>query len=348
MSRQNLYTTPSCSMVATRNQLEQFYVFLISHSTMILNATRRKDLFAMKRTSPSTMGQLFQSLGASDRFVDLRPYIVTKNILDENELSQLRFLPMDLLQAEEVAPSLKTATSAFPDISNKVHLNITDLVKADGELTDLTVFQSRCIRDFLVRSFFVSRQKTWLNYNLLQFVGRVYNICLGRILSRTFQVDASQLSEVVAVFSLFYMAMMTTDETVRDILKVNWKTLSIPEPHSLNQIFNVVEDTLGYAIPKTLDDVFKCCAALYPEFAQLNRAVLFSKASSLVPETYVSIIALEYPPLFTHAILRVVSGERQLSPPGLTFIMKSANLIKPAQDFMERFIREAHVISVTP
>lgn len=348
MSRQNIYTTPSCAMVATRNQLEQFYVFLITHSSMIVDPVKRKDLFTIKRNAPSPMGQLFQTLGSSDKFIDIRPYIVPRTVTEENELSQLRFLPMDELQAQDIVPSLKTATSAFGDIRNKIHLNITDLVKSDGSLTDLTVFQSRCVRDFLVRSFFVSRQKTWLNYNFLQFIGRVYNICLGRFLARMFPVDTSQLNEAVTIFSLFFMAKMTTEDTVRDILTVNYRSLSLPEPATLKQIFNAIEDTIGKPVPNTLEEVFQCCIALYPDFTGLNRAVLFSKASSLVPETYVSMIALEYPPLFAHAILRAVSGERQLAAPGLTFIMKSANLIKPAQEQMARFVRESHTVSVLP
>lgn len=348
MSRQNLYTTPSCSRVATRNQLEQFYMFLIAHPSMIVNALKRQEFFSMKRNAPSAMGQLFQTLGNYYKFSEIRPYIVPKTVLEENELSQMNFLPMDLLQAEEVAPSLKTATAAFPDIKNKISINISDLVKSTGELSDVTVFQSRCVRDFLVRSFYVSRQKTWLNYNLLQFVGRVYNICLGQYLSRIFPIDASQLSEAVSVFCLFYMGQMTSDDTAQDILKINWKSLGIAEPLALTQIFHVVEDTLHKKVPATLEEVFACCTAMHPVFADLNRAILFSKASSMVPETYVSMIALEYPPMFVHAILRVVSGERQLSPPGLTFIMKNMNLIKPAQEFMDRFIREAHTVSVLP
>lgn len=338
--RQNIYTTTSCSAVVPPKLLNQFYLFLIAHPAALLDKVTRQEIFSPRRQNQDAISTLFHTISQTGFLDHVRLFKTDKHYVDPPEVTQMIFLPFDELQAEGASPSLKATTQAFPDVHDKIHLNITDLTRADGEVVNYPLLYSRIVRDFLVRSYYVSSQNSWISYPLIQYICKVYNMTLGGFIANLYNLDPAQRGEVIAVFCLYYMGMMTRRDQAPQILKTHIRDLGLPPAMDLDQIFSFTQDVLSKDVPETLEDVFTVVGQLNPKLVTLNRTILFSRARSLTQENYVNMISLEYPPLFAYFIIRALNGDRT----GLSFVLKNTNLLSPGREFLTRLSSEFQLL----
>ena len=341
MGRQNIFTILNVASVIPDSMRKDLTEFLISQRAHILPEQKAGEVFKSRFSGRTAISEIYHRLlmtGKDQAYSLIRLPNKTTAI---NEVIDMTFVPFDLLQLSEVNGGSSRALAMIPELDNKMVINITDITKANGELSDITQFQWRVVRDFLSRSFYSSGGNVWISPALVRYVAKVYSMTIGGQIARQFGLSPIMTSFVQTIFCLFFVGKMTTPALAPAFVRSHARHLNLFDSQDLLQIFAFVEDTLHGPCPQSLEDVFKIIDAYGHSqlnsggTSRLTRAVLNTKFASLHTEGRVSVIALEYPPYFLFAILLALSNHRM----GLTFHMKTMRLIDEGREVIDQAMR---------
>jgi len=349
MGRQNIFTTLSVASVIPASMRQELMEFLITHRQHLLPPIKANDVFKSRFSGRSMISEIYQRLLATSRDQNYALIRLPSKSTALHEVVDMTFVPFDLLQLKEANTVPSKSLAMIPELNDKLVINVTDITKANGELSDITQFQCRVVRDFLSRSYYTSSGNVWISPTLVRYVAKVYSMTIGGQIARLFNLSPLMTSFVQTLFCLFFVGKMTSTDLAPAFVKAHAKHLGLFDSQDLLQIFAFTEDTLHKQAPESLEDVFAVIDAyghsqIHSEKgSRLNRSVLNAKFSSLHTEGRVSTIALEYPPYFLFLILLVFSNHRM----GLTFSMKNnPQLLNEGKDVLEQALRSMNFTSI--
>lgn len=342
MLHQNLYTFPSIMVSMPQRELEAIYTFLLRNQTVIPDATWRRTAFSNRRQMTTTSGELFHTIVGHFGTDPFRPFIINKSIPVVPEYATHARTTLDAKQVGEVLPVVEAAIKHFPDLHDKIHIPVTDLCGADGEIRDSVVFQNRVVRDFLSRSFYAAPRKNWLNIAILQYICKVYSMTIRRTIGNRFNLDTPRQLEAVYVFLYYFIGKMTAPEMAEAIMVSNRREIGLGEAADITQVVGFVNDQLGGKPFESFLSVFPILEALNPDLKRLSLPVLANYTRSLSPDLFSGISALEYPPLFVYLIVQCLSGDYI----GMRKILQDANLIKPGIAVFDRLRRDIALFDI--
>lgn len=350
MGRQNIFSTLSVASVIPASMRQELIEFLITHRQHLLVPVKASDVFKSRFSGRTMISEIYQRLvatGGEHSYALLR---LPSKSTALHEVVDMTFVPFDLLQLQAANTVPSRSLTMIPELNDKLVINITDITKANGELSDITQFQWRVVRDFLSRSYYTSTGNVWISPTLVRYVAKVYSMTIGGQTGRLFNLSPLMTSFVQTLFCLFFVGKMTSTDLAPAFVKSHAKHLGLFDSQDLLQIFAFTQDTIHKAAPESLEDVFAIIDAyghsqIHSEKgSRLNRSVLNAKFASLHPEGRVSTIALEYPPYFLYLILLALSNVRM----GLTFSMKnSPQLLREGQDVIEQTMRSPNFTAIT-
>lgn len=347
MSRQNIFSTLNVASIMPPSSIDELLKFLINNRQYLLSPAQRTELFHTRFTGHTAVSELVHRIVASHKEQAYSLLRIPPKTSALSEVVDMTFVPFDIKQMSEIVPSYSKSLSVIPELADKLVINITDLVKANGEFADVSQFQWRVVRDFLSRSYHVSGGNVWISPALVRYVAKVYSMTIGGQLARFFGLSDLIRTFVQALFALFYIGKMTSTALAQDFMKVNAKPLGHYDPQDLQQVFAFVEDTLGKKCPESLEDVFACIDAYSASQlsgksgSRLDRTVLSVRFAAMFPESHVSTISLEYPPYLLFMILLVLSRHRS----GLSIRIKDMNLLKEGHDVIDGLLRQPVFLS---
>lgn len=339
-SRGNIYKTVSVTSAMSPSMIDDLLEFLITNRQFIVSEEQKTELFKTRFPQHSLLSDMVHRLTVLGKGRIYSLLKLPSKTIVLREAVDMTFLPIDIFQMKEVSPSFDSSLKMFPAIDNQLIVNITDITKAHGEFSDVTQFHYRIVRDFLVRSFFVSGGNTWISPTLVRYVAKVYSMTIGGQISRFFNLSPLVQNFIQTVFCAYYVGLMTSFDVAPSFLKAHSKMLSLANPNDVSQILSFIEDTLHKPVPTSLEEVCQVIDAYdhgqlkSDHGSRITRPILNQKFRSLYPDGHVSVIALEYPPYFLFMILLVLSHVRI----GLSFSMKNLNLIKEGQEVMDQLM----------
>lgn len=342
MIHQNIYTVPSISLSMPLRELEGIYTFLLRNQTVFPDTTWRKEAFSIRRQMTTTSGELFHTIVSHFGYDLFRPFIVGKTVETIPEYVTYSKTTLDARQVADVLPVMRIALGPFPNLNNRIHIPVTDIVSADGTLRDSVLFQSRVVRDFLSRAFYASTRENWLNMAVLQYICKVYSMTIRRTISNRHNLDPARQLEMVYVFMLYFLGKLTSPDLAEKIMVANRREIGLGESADILQVTGFVAEELG---GKPLDNfamIFPLITKLNPDLKRLTLPALTNYTRTLAPGIFTGISALEYPPLFMALITQALSGEYI----GLRRQLQDTNMIKPGLAAFERFTRDVPTLLI--
>jgi hypothetical protein len=338
MGRQNIYKTLSVASTLPPSMMDDLVEFLVSNRNFIISDNQKNELFKTRISQHSLIADMVHRLTVvgKNRLYSLLQ--LPSKTLALREALDLTFIPVDLCQISDASPHTENLVRMFPELNNKLVINITDLTKANGDFSDVTQFHHRVVRDFLVRNFYSSGGNSWISPALVSYVAKVYSMTIGGQISRFFNLSPLTQSFVQTVFCVFYVGLMTSSDIAPTFVKAQGKNLGLNNPNDIVQILSFIDKELGKPVPENLEEVCLMIDALehgqlrHDGGSRITRPVLNAKFRNLSNDGHMSVIALEYPPYFLFMILLVLSHVRI----GLSFSMKNLNLIKEGQTLMDQ------------
>jgi hypothetical protein len=219
-------------------------------------------------------------------------------------------------------------------------INVTDLMKNNGDFSDVSQFQGRVVRDFLSRNYFNSKGSIWLSPTFVRYIAKVYNMTIGGRIARLFNLSPQIKSFIQTIFCLFFVGKMTSTSTAQIFVKTHLRQLGLGHDVDLVQIFAFIEDVLKKKAPETLFDVCQVIDAFGHDQMSTDRGsrltihVLNTLATSWYRDVHIAMIALEYPPYFAYLVMLALSNA-QIS---LSFSMRDMNLTKEGHELFDTLL----------
>lgn len=326
--RRSVFDYFTARITIQKRSLSELLGFLIRCEHLIVPSATNKQLFATKSMMTTPLTQLATqavSLGLDQLFSLM---VVPPKNTAIPEIFTFRHIPFDLMQ---MPSELASAAQLIPSIHDKIVVNLTPSLKATGQFSDLTGFQSTMVRDLLSRSFFTNTTTTWLTPRIALFVAKIYSMSLGGAIADWFQLDVRQRGIVSTILAFYMLQQMSTAENAETYLRANRKQLYLPEAYDLEQIFGHIQETLGVLALDTLDDAYTAINAIGISRMVLNRRVVLSKTQKWGPDLPTSSLALEYAPYFIYLLLLCVSGAKI----GLSFRLQSMKMLRDCETFSD-------------
>ena len=331
MSRESLYSSFMVQQNINANYLATMLDFLVRNQNLLLSPQEVQALFKTKISIMTPTSHIFQralDLGLDHSF----SVINARSHKAPDALTRSYYLTLDFSQMASISHHLPEIIKTVPSLDGNILINGTQLMRADGTLTDQQNLHGYVVRDLLSRSFYQDKRPIWLTPNIAQFVCKVYSMSLATSVAKWFNLDTLTQSSVAVVFAYYFVNLMSNPQTARVLIKSRAKALYLPEPQQLQQILDYTDDVLGGRPPANLDEVFYVIHGIAPERVQLHRGLFITGVSSLGPDVHTTAIGLEYPPYFAYMLLYALSGTRKN---GLSMFIKNVQLKREALDFIE-------------
>jgi hypothetical protein len=348
MGRDNLFKTLNVSSILHEDSITRLLTFLMTNRGAILPTQKKSELFRTRFSGSSPIADLVQSIAASgkDKTYSLLRLPTKMNSLPE--CIDMTFITMDVMQMKSALKNPPSSSLvAFPEINDRVIVNISDLTKANGDFSDVSQFHGRIVKDFLSRSYYNSSSPTWISPTFVRHVAKVYSMTVAAGLAGQFKTTPVTENLIKIILSLFYVGKMTSPATAVSFVKANARDLGLYDIYDLDQIAALSKEVLGTPIPTNIVDVTRLIAALDiseiggSEHPHIDVPIMNRKFMTIFSDSNVSRIALEYPPYFAYILLSVASGIRC----GLSFSMAKFKLDSENRKVMQELVRNPAVLS---
>lgn len=218
-----------------------------------------------------------------------------------------------------------------PDFQNTILMNVTPLLRQNGELVDTLLFQSLVVRDLLSRSYFSNNTTMWLTPSLIRFLCRFYNMSMSSAIASAYNLTFQEQQAIATVFSLYFIQLVSNADTAETFVKTQKLGLGLPD--QVLGIISLLKDVLKENYTHmSLDDACLGIQSLkIARLSSVDRRFLFTKQRSIGPDVLTSAMAIEYPPYWCYLVLATLSGRKM----GLTTTLKRNDLVKDAPTFVK-------------
>ena len=344
MSRQNIYSTTSASTILNERAIQNFLSYVKTNRGFIVPSSKNQELCRVRNSSNILISDLYtkmMALGKYNSFSFMRIPLKDNAI---KEVVETPYLTFDILQMRDILNSEYKELILIPELNNKIIINYTDISRANGEISDFSQFQSRIVRDFLSRSFYVSKGSAWISPTFVCYIAKVYNMTIGGQIARKFGLSPDIQMFLQILFAIYSVSKMVDNNQVSAFIKAHHKDLGLrTDSVEIEGVFSFIEDTIKRRTPDNLFDVCKIIEEygsdqlIGTNGPRITVPVLNVMFSSWHNDSFVSFVALEYPPYFAYLILLVISNFRI----GLSFSMKNLNLVKEGQNIFQKTIQSS-------
>lgn len=338
MNRETIYNSPGVRRLINDKQLLSWSNFYITHKDVFLPTDQKMALLkrpSMVSSPISNIAQYAIDAGLA-RLVSLA--VLSPHEANVPEVVTYQYVTFDTRQMDSQDPAMGRVLNAVPELSDKLVFNISQNYRTTTNvLANIPQFHAIFVRDLLSRSYFDATRTTWLSANLTQFLCKVYSMSVGDTVAYHANLDMKTRGVVVAILAYFYQTKMSDAESARALLKTNYRSMMLPDPVDLDQIFAMVADILQKPQIDTLDDAFFVINNLGIDRLKVDSRLLVSRLKSYGPDPFSVRIAMDYPPYFAYLILYALSSKT-----GLSFKLKSSSqLQREAAEFAHELLRSA-------
>lgn len=206
----------------------------------------------------------------------------------------------------------RSTSSLIPEISNKVLLNLTGIIKADKQYGGYTVsavdvFQNSVSRGHLCVSYHDA--DGWLPPYLAEFSAKSYSMILSGIISRYYDLTLQETLTVAGILA-YYFCCGLNDERDSDVNPPLFNRCTwIGSRADLDNIVSACREHIDKEID--INVVATLIKELGPErMGNFSTPDLVAMCGNLGPDLLTSQIALEYPPYWVYMLLLALSGQK--------------------------------------
>jgi hypothetical protein len=307
--------------------LTELVEFFLRYRSLVQPPVTSKTFFATKTMVTTPLTQIATQaieLGKDQLFALM---VVPPKTVPVPEVFTFQHIPFDIKQ---FPPDLAAALQSYPEMRDKIVVNTTQFLKASGQFSDLTGFQNVIVRDLLTRSFATATTATWLTPRLALFVAKIYSMSLGSAIAEWFQLDARQRGIISTILAFYILQQMSSANLAEIYIRNNRKLFYLPEIPDLEQIFGLIEETVGTLSLTDTAAAYRVINAIGIPRMMINRHIVITKVQKWGPDLFTTGLALEHPAYFTYLILLCLSGAKI----GLSFRLK--NILNPRDS--EQFV----------
>jgi hypothetical protein len=336
-SRVSIFDTLTTRTTINKVQLRELVNFIVLNRGYRLNATEVKTLVGAKSLAVTAISSLFAraiELHKESLFSFMR---IPASVTTMPEVVTYRHVAFDLKQLATSTDTtgLYETLKVVPDITNTIFENVTPLLRGSGELVDTLAFQSTIVRDLLVRSYYENKATVWLTPSLLRYLCRFYNMSMSSVIGSIYNLTFSEQQAVAAVFSLYFLQLVSDTDTAEVMVKT--QKLGLGAPDKLADVISRLKDTLGSRYDAmTLDDVCTGVNSLgIGRLEGIDRKFIYTRQRNIGPDALTSAMAIEYPPYWCYLVLTALSGRKM----GLQNTLKRNDLGRDAPGFADDLLK---------
>ena len=303
----SIYNVSAVATTVNIKQLSDLSRFLLTHRDIVLDDTMCQALFQTRGAAATAFRTVYNRViesGLRGQFTLLR---IPKSVTNVPEVITYTHVPFDVKQMGVVIPHDIAALRTIPEYADKLIINTTAMLYADGTLANPAALQATVVRDALSRAYSQDPQK-WLIPQLIQLICGVYSMSLSSILAQRFMLTWEDQQALAVVFAYYYWQLCATADDAKQALMSRTRELNLPDPAVVADVIGVVDAKRHGNAPLTLDQV--CLAAMDLQITRLrvNRRVLNEFLRWVGPDVQSSAIALEYPPYWATFMLQADAG----------------------------------------
>jgi hypothetical protein len=336
-ARVNIFDTFTTRITINRVQLRELVNFIIQNRGDRLTAADVKLLTGSRTLAVTAVSSVFNravELHKETLFSFIR---IPPTVVATPEVVTYRHVAFDLKQLSTAAGTagLTETLRVVPDFADTIFENVTPLLRGTGELTDTVAFQSTIVRDLLVRSYYDNKSAGWLTPSLLRYLCRFYNMSMSSAVGMPFNLTYQEQQAVAAVFSLYFMQMVSDTESAEVMVKTS--KLGLGSPDQIVGVIGRLKDTLGerYAA-MSLGDACRGINALgISRLEGVDLKFINTRQSNIGPDKLTSTMAIEYPPYWCYLVLATLSGRKL----GLQNVIKRNDLGRDGTAFVDDLLK---------
>lgn len=334
MNSRNILSTQFAQTLAMSTQLQQVVHYLVQNRRFVIDEHTLKSILNVRTILPNNIDKLFEqcvNTGYINEFASLLPITIRGDTSSHvPDLLTMRSMVIDL-KDNPIAHPLE----AFPELYNKIILNLSELVKIDpvsgsARISDINELHSMYVRGMLVRSY--SQANEWLPPNLAAYVIQVYAMAISSVIARAENLVLKDQLIVAAIFAM-YMAQHIGRRDEHNLSRpaLYFRCTFLGTMRDLDDLAEKMSHLSKDGL--TIASACELVATLGPSRLQkFNPGIFYRACGTLGPsiDIFSSRLALEYPPYFAMMILRALDGLKMGS---LMSYMKQHNLINTGKAF---------------
>lgn len=348
MHRTNKYITNTrvSMQLNLEKELDNIVTFLAAHREMIASADELSTIFSSRSLVASPISNIFTKC-ICGKYINEFATIANPSPDVVKMIPDIMIMPaivIDLMQSNKAS-----LLSAYPELYNKLVVNITHLVKVNKSLgtyetSALHELHSMYVKALLVRHYFASGESGWLTPILQQYVIRTYSMFIGSLIARQTNLNYNELNNIAIIFA-FYMCQMLAG-TNADIscppqfLNINF----LGNRSDLMYTAGVCKEYFNSSGMLTIDSICQLLSDNGPaRLKGYNFPIFLRHCSQLGSYNDITstIMAFEYPPYWVWMLLLAQSGVQMRT---MSSMLKQYNLNNSGTKFANDLI---HYLTIT-
>jgi hypothetical protein len=158
---------------------------------------------------------------------------------------------------------------------------------------------------------------------------------MSSVIGSIYNLTFSEQQAVAAVFSLYFLQLVSDTDTAEVMVKT--QKLGLGAPDKLADVISRLKDTLGSRYDAmTLDDVCTGVNSLgIGRLEGIDRKFIYTRQRNIGPDALTSAMAIEYPPYWCYLVLTALSGRKM----GLQNTLKRNDLGRDAPGFADDLLK---------
>ena len=296
-SENNIYGLDVTKRTINDQQLHALVEYVIRNRfSDKLDDGLQKKLMLTKTNTNTPITKIFNRLVDMGKDSIFSVYDIPKTN-DINEILTYQHVPFDFLQIVDMVPSLGAAINSS-EFRDRIIINATPWLTANGDLSDAPKFQATVTRDILVRSYFKSRDDVWISPALVRLLARIYSMALSNILENKFILTVYQKEAVACIFCYLFLSKCLKKEDDVNALILNPNSfLNLGQKSNIEDVLDLINKVKG-SRQMTLSIAIECIRSLGINKleAGLNLALFIRWTAYFGSDRHTSAISLEFPP----------------------------------------------------
>ena len=307
MKRQ-FFDTGFATFAGLTSQIPRVLRYAIENRNSIFSTSELMQLALSTRNILKTpMASVFERLVSSEKLENFAAIYPNEKGSSIPELLTASNITLDLKQVPD-----PTLLKSFPELRNKVLINMTGFLRPDRSTGGYTVnavdlFQNTVVRGHLVASY--QDSDGWLTPYLAEYAVKSYSMILSGLISRYYSLTLVETMKVQGVLALF-MCQLFSRETDSLVFPPLFNKCTYIGSHTeLQELADECESFTKNGL--TVNTLCELIAHVGPDrMKAFDQASFKALCGNLGPDILTSQISLEYPPYWVFIMLLALSGAK--------------------------------------
>jgi len=338
MEHMNLFENSIYGTMGISAQIDDLVNFFIANRNVRIPLNDINEILRTKVLTSTPVSDIFTT---ALRESQINKIFTAVNAVDGTSVPEAitaPYITLDMLQLGTYDKKAYSALSTLPEFKDRIIINLTHLLKRkpDNSVSDVNELHSLYVRGLLVRSYYNSHD--WLSPELVRYLSKSYSMTIGSNIGRIYDLAYNDQIIIMTILTAYFHQLCNSSVDDNQWSPTIAGCSYLGNRLQIVEILEQMKEELN-GTKMSLMDVCTLIQNLGPSrMSKFDIRKFYSITQSLGTTGLIAMIAVEYPPYWTHQLLSALSGVKS----GLYFAMKkNEKLINEGKDFATNLVRSA-------